>query len=165
MMEKNLDKTAKAYATARGLILAERLGYGVHGSVWRVFNNRNLLSWALKIHREAEPYLRERDCYRRLLFKEIVSICGLNVPELIRTDDASLAIEMTMVERPFLLDFAGAWLDKRPEFSDEVWQQWEEDKRDMFEERWPEVRRVLGALAGLGIHMLDIHGNNIAFVD
>ena len=70
---------------------------------------------------------------------------------------------MTVVERPFVLDFAGAYLDAPPEFSEEIWAEWETQKREQFEVRWPEVQRVLGALEALDIHMVDVSPSNIAF--
>jgi hypothetical protein len=35
-------------------------------------------------------------------------VLGFNVPKLLRTDDDLLAIEMTVVRRPYVLDFAGS---------------------------------------------------------
>ena len=46
--------------------------------------------------------------YQVLRDKGIYRIAGHYVPELIDWDEELLAIEMTMVERPFVLDFAGA---------------------------------------------------------
>ena len=73
-------------------------------------------------------------------------ILGLNVPQLLRIDQEFRAIEMTIVRPPFLLDFADALLDEPPDFSEDVLRQWEEDKAEIFGERWPEVTRILAAL-------------------
>ena len=70
---------------------------------------------------------------------------------------------MTIVRPPFLLDFADALLDEAPDFSEDVLRQWEEDKAEIFGEKWPEVTRVLTALQTLGIHLLDINPRNICF--
>ncbi len=70
-----------------------------------------------------------------------------------------------MVTRPFLLDFAGAYLDAPPEFSEEIWSNWEAEKQDQFETHWPLVQSVLTALRALGIHMIDVSPANIAFPD
>jgi hypothetical protein len=72
---------------------------------------------------------------------------------------------MSIVSRPFLLDFAGAYLDQRPEFPDEVWSEWETDKREQFDARWPTVQAVLSALEKLGIYVVDVSPSNIAFLD
>jgi hypothetical protein len=78
-------------------------------------------------------------------------------------DEEFRAIEMTIVRPPFLLDFADAHLDEAPDFSEDVLQQWEEDKAEIFGERWPEVTRILTALKALGIYLLDINPRNISF--
>ena len=74
-------------------------------------------------------------------------------------------IEMSLVARPFVLDFAGAYLDKAPEFSEEIWADWRAQKQEQFGRRWPEVETVLFALKKLGIHMVDVTPSNIAFLD
>jgi hypothetical protein len=49
-----------------------------------------------------------------------------------------------VVERPFVLDFAGAYLDNdAPWFEDEMWEMWEADKREKFGTRWREVQALL----------------------
>jgi hypothetical protein len=70
---------------------------------------------------------------------------------------------MTIVRSPFLLDFADALLDEAPDFSEDVLRQWEEDKMEIFGERWPEVTRILAALQALGVYLLDINAGNISF--
>jgi hypothetical protein len=72
---------------------------------------------------------------------------------------------MSIVTRPFVLDFAGAYLDAAPDFPDEVWTEWEAEKRDQFDNRWATVHAVLAALEELGIHMVDVSPSNIAFLD
>jgi len=60
-------------------------------------------------------------CYLRLQEHGITEMEGFHVPEVMRWDDAVLVIEMTLVTRPFVLDFARACLDFPPDFSLEVW--------------------------------------------
>ena len=120
---------------------------------------------ALKAHNSVEPYLRERGVYKSLKAAGISEIIGFNVPQLIRFDDELRLIEMSIVARPFVLDFAGAWLDIPPDFSDEVWAEWEDEKRGQFGSRWPKVQEILGALETLDIHMVDVSPSNIAFLD
>jgi hypothetical protein len=74
-------------------------------------------------------------------------------------------IEMTIVTRPFVLDFAGAYLDNPPEFSAAVWTEWAIEKQEQFGDRWPQVQGVLAALEEMDIHMVDVSPSNIAFVD
>ena len=73
--------------------------------------------------------------------------------------------EMTILERPFVLDFAGAHLDVRPDFPEEIWEDWEADKREQFEARWTMVQKILDAFEELGIYLLDVSPGNIAFLD
>lgn len=72
---------------------------------------------------------------------------------------------MSIVAQPFVLDFAAAYLDARPEFPADVWADWEADKREQFEGRWPAVQKVLAAFEELGIYLLDVSPSNIAFLD
>jgi hypothetical protein len=84
------------------------------------------------------------------------------VPQLLSIDEEFRAIEMTIVRSPFLLDFADARLDEVPDFTEDVLGQWEEDKADIFGEKWPEVTRILAALQAFGIYLLDISPRNIS---
>ncbi|MCI0536982.1 MAG: hypothetical protein L0Z50_17340 [Verrucomicrobiales bacterium] len=103
--------------------------------------------------------------YQRLRELNAITVLRFNVPQLIGFDDELRVLEMTIVKRPFVLDFAAAYLDARPEFSQDVWTQWETEKEEQFEARWPEVRRVLDAVEELGVYLLDVSPANIAFVD
>jgi len=164
-MEPVLIQNSQAYASRHQLRLAERLGFGVHGIILVAENNSKVGKTAVKVHRSLEPCLRERRVYERLKAGGVTEVMGFHVPQLIRFDDELRVIEMSIVTRPFVLDFAGAYLDAPPEFSDEAWREWDAEKREQFEERWPEVQAVLATLAGRGIHMLDVSPSNIAFLD
>ena len=89
---------------------------------------------------------------------------GFHVPQFVGADDNLRVIEMSIVTRPFVLDFAGAYLDAPPDFPAEIWAEWEAGEREQFEARWPEVEAVLAALKELGIYMVDVSPNNIAFL-
>ena len=128
-------------------------------------NNNKAGGTALKVHHSVEPYLRERKVYERLRDARVSDIAGFNVPQLIGFDDELRVIEMTIVARPFVLDFAGAYLDAPPEFPEEAWANWEAEKREQFETRWVTVRTVLAALEELDIHMVDVSPSNIAFLE
>ncbi len=164
-MEEIFIQHAWAYASQHQLHLAERLGFGIHGIVFVAESNTEAGKTALKVHRAAEPFLRECAVYERLQEAGVSEILGFNVPQLIRFDDKLLIVEMTIVTRPFVLDFAGAYLDTAPDFPDEIWADWESEKREQFDARWPKVQAVLGALEELGIHMVDVSPRNIAFLD
>lgn len=158
-------QNAQAYASRRQLRLAERLGFGIHGIIFAAVGNLETGNTAVKAHRSLEPYDRELAVYKRLKEGGIRKILGFNVPQLLRHEDDLRTFEMTIVTRPFLLDFAGAYLDRPPEFSDDVWLHWEAEKREQFGMRWPQVQGVLGKLEELGIHMVDVSPGNIAFLD
>jgi hypothetical protein len=160
-MEDILIERAQIYASRFQLQLAERLGFGVHGIILAAKGNHG--KTALKIHREPEPYRREVAVYQRLREAGVGRILEFNVPILIRHDDELLVIEMEAVTRPFVLDFAGAYLDSPPEFAEDIWAAWEAEKREQFDARWPKVRQVLSALEDLGIYMIDVSPSNIAF--
>lgn len=164
-MEEILIQRAHAYTSRHQLQLAERLGFGIHGIIFVAEDNSKPGKTALKVHRSVEPYLREKSAYERLRTVGITEILGFHVPQLIRTDDDLRVIEMTIVTRPFVLDFAGAWLDAPPDFPDETWAEWEVEKREQFEARWPAVQSVLGALEAMDIHMVDVSPSNVAFLN
>ena len=136
------------------------LGDGLDGSVWHVECKEDLQSWALKLYRNALPYRLERDCYERLT--GVFELSGFHVPQVIGSNDEWLALEMTIVERPFVLDFAQAYLDFPPDFTDEVWQERQATWAETYGEEWPQVRRLLAHLENLGIYYLDVHRQNIA---
>ena len=164
-IEDILSERARAYAHRRQLDLAERLGFGIHGMVCVTENKRKAGRSAIKVHKEAGPFERELAAYGRLTESAVIEICGFHVPRLIGANTELLVIEMTIVSRPFLLDFAGAYLDKPPEFPASVWQEWEQEKQEQFGARWPAVQEAIGRLQSFGIHMLDVSPNNIAFAD
>src|SRR5271165_3975275 len=118
-------QNAAAYAARHHLRLAERLGFGIHGTVLVAEHEGKQDRSAIKAHNSRMFYRRERDVYQRLRKAEVSDVMGFHVPQLLRADEDTCVIEMTIVTRPFLLDFAGAGLDVPPEFSDEIWAEWE----------------------------------------
>jgi hypothetical protein len=70
---------------------------------------------------------------------------------------------MTIVDRPFVLDFAAVYLEKRPEFPPEIWAEWEAEKREQFEDRWPIVLEILNAFEEIGMYLTDVSPANISF--
>ena len=72
---------------------------------------------------------------------------------------------MTIVARPFILDFAKVYLDRPPDYSPEVLADDEERNSEVFEERWREVKSLLWALRQYGIYYMDPKPGNIMFED
>ncbi len=88
-----------------------------------------------------------------------------SVPQLVAFDDALQIVEMKIVNAPFILDFAKAYIDSPPEFSAEVWRDWEQQGLELFEVKWREVKKLLSALKQYGIYYLDAKPGNIMFDD
>ena len=72
---------------------------------------------------------------------------------------------MTVVSRPFVLDFAGARLDQPFDFSEEVMADWQEAKQEQFEMHWSEAQAILRELETYGIFVEDVNPNNISLVE
>ena len=72
---------------------------------------------------------------------------------------------MSIVTRPFVLDFAGAHLEVRPDFSEETWAESEVEKREQFGARWRTVQEVMDAFEEMGIYLVDVSPSNIRFAD
>lgn len=162
-----LISRARAYAQLKGLALGDQLGRGVHGIVFLTECQGQKATdsplSAIKAHQNEPDYWRERDVYLRLQEFGVNTIRGCRAPELIAYDDTLFIIEMTVVTRPFVLDFAGAYLDHSPDFSEEVLADWQVEKREQFGPRWGEVQAILRALEGFGIYMIDVNPGNISF--
>jgi hypothetical protein len=163
-MNEILIPNAMLYASHCQIEISETLGSGKDGIVLVGKHKAQPAKVAIKALRWAEAYQRERDVYDRLARNAVRSVLGFNVPQLIGRDDDLRLLEMTIVERPFVLDFAGAYLDVRPQFSPEVWADWEAEKREQFENRWPTVQKIIAAFEEVGIYLLDVSPANIGFI-
>ncbi|QYU70530.1 hypothetical protein J4558_10610 [Leptolyngbya sp. 15MV] len=162
---EDIARRASQYAQRRGLELGPRLGDGKDGIVYSTFGSLQGPT-AVKALARADLYGRELACYRRLAVRGIggsVQVCGHNVPQLLGHDDELLVIEMTIVTRPFVLDFAGAFLDAPPEFPAEVMEERNAHWADVFENRWHSVQRIMAEFRRHGLHLLDPSPGNIAF--
>jgi hypothetical protein len=166
-MPREVAAHARRYASRNRLSLElPALGGGIHGQVFFVRGGVLTGGTAIKAYYHEEFFRRELLVYERLQEAGVRRVRGLAVPQLLRSDGDLLILEMSVVVRPYLLDFAGAYLDEAaPRFEDDVWEIWEEEKRERFGERWPEVKAVLAALAEYGVHMLDVNPGNVALTD
>ena len=159
-MDEELIETARLYAEKHGVNPGDFLGAGIHGRVCLLMRGDRAVS-VLKVHRDAKAYRRERDVYHRLAEHEVTVVRGFSVPQLLHWDDELLALEMTAVSPPRVLDFAADHLDWPPDFSDEIWAEWEERKREQFGDDWPMVQIIRGDFEEMGIFMLDPSPDNI----
>jgi hypothetical protein len=167
MTTPEVEKHAQKYCDDRGYSIDSRLGVGTQGSVY-VVNIPSQSSGrtdqvAVKIHDREIAYKREVSVFERLKDHEVTHVCGHRVPIFIDRDDELLAIEMTVVSPPFCLDFGGAYLDRPPDYSPEVWRDWEEMKSDAFEENWPAVKKMLATFETFGVYIADVNPGNIKF--
>jgi hypothetical protein len=120
---------------------------------------------AVKFFDRPDRFRRELEVYEVLATKGIQIVAGHNVPELIDSDGALRAIEMTIVERPFVLDFAGAKRPNEvPDFEPHVLEEHYEHLQELFGDRWSDALHVAEMFRqATGFVLLDIHPGNIAF--
>jgi hypothetical protein len=149
---------AQEYAAGWDLLLKSTLGFGKDGTVWRTKKDT-----AVKVFASDVPFLNESSVYMRLAEREVVEIRGFNVPQLVAVDDRLRIVEMTIVRRPFVLDFGSARLDEEPRFPDDVMEEWLAERQEMFGENWPRAAGVISAMRRHGVYMTDIHPGNIGF--
>ncbi len=160
-LDEDILRRSQEYAERYALHLDRRLGFGKDGTVWETDRQT-----ALKVFRHADPIRREVAAYARLAERGVLDVNGHRVPQVERVDDGLLAIEMTIVQPPFVLDFASAYLDHAaPEFPEEVMEESRTRKSEEFGSNWPRAAGVLAALRRLGIDMTDVHPGNIGFGD
>jgi len=87
---------------------------------------------AVKVREGEKFYRREKTVYHWLDIEEITSIRGATVPMMYSFDDQLWTLKLSLVKPPYVLDFAGAYLHQPPDFSAEIMEQWEEEKKEWF---------------------------------
>jgi hypothetical protein len=150
---------ATQYTRRRKIERLDELGHGKDGHVWRT-NRRS----ALKIHEQDASYRVERNAYMRLRDFEVTNVAGFALPELVEYDDELLAIEMTVVSAPYILDFASAIFDFPPDLIEDEGHTFEDLVRYRFGEQADEILSLHDELAvRAGIFLMDPHPHNIKF--
>lgn len=158
-LNADIIRRAGEYAAQNALRLKSRLGFGKDGTVW----STDRLT-AIKVFRTPEPFRRELDAYERLTENGVTDVLGFHIPELVQVDEDRMVIEMTLVDRPFVLDFGSAYLDgSAPEFPADIIDEWLTRTRSKFGSHWGRVVPILRALERIGITLTDVHPGNIAF--
>lgn len=147
------------------MTLGDRLGFGIQGIVFAARKQAEDGQIALKIHDREEAYVRERDTYFRLQSLGITEVRGCQIPELIAHDNQAWIIAMTIVDRPFVLDFGSARLDRPAGFSEEVMADWQAAKLEQFGAHWYEVQAILREFESYGIFLEDVKPDNISVPD
>lgn len=162
--DSKLLANALAYSDGSGTGLREeaKLGHGTDGSVWTTRHQTAVKALALPA-----TFERELAAYVRLDELEIRRLHGHYIPQLLGHDHERLVLEMTIVQPPFLLDFGKAYVDRTPPYWNDaqLMANAREEWADLFDERWPDVVALLGALESFGIYYVDPRPGNIVFSD
>ena len=141
MVRAHMDeRRERAEAVARRYIgvdqLLKLLGSGAEGFVYP-----SPSATAVKVFTYREKFDTELAAYERLLRHNVIEVCGFAVPRLVNSDADLLVIEMTIVQPPFILDFAQSKLDTPPDFPEGMDEWWERVAAD-FGERFPVVQSL-----------------------
>lgn len=152
---------AQAYAQSRGLGFDPKgtLGFGQDGSIWRTANRT-----AIKVFRRPQAYSTELACYERLRSHNVIRVGEFFIPGLIESDDNLLVIEMDIVSPPYLLDFGKCYPDRKPDFSPEVWQEWnDEHEARCGRDAGRSSAHAVWQLEKYGIYHIDPRPENVRF--
>jgi hypothetical protein len=153
-------QVADEYAAARGNRILKTLGFGQDGHVFLSHSNT-----AIKVFARLSNFELEVECYERFLDYDVHAIREFAVPRLRGYDRNLMVIEMSLVEPPFILDYGKVYLDRKPDFSAEVLEDWEADYAERWGSEWVKVQLVLHALRRYGIFYMDPKPGNIAMRD
>ena len=146
-----LIQNAQAYASRHQLRLAERLGFGIHGIIFAAVGKPESGMTAIKAHRSWEPYARELAVYQRLKDAGIRKIQGFNVPQLLRRGDESARLRDEPSSRgrfSWILPVPSSI--RHPISRMMSGPDWEAEKQEQFDLRWPQVQGILVKLEELG---------------
>lgn len=131
-------------------------GWGVDGYVWQTEADS-----VIKVCRRQPAYLHERDVYLRLRQRQLYQLQGFRIPRLLDFDDGLLALELSYIRPPYILDFGAAVLDHKPAGFDPYNEYWIAEQARKFGRDWPDVQRLLDALRQYGVFYTDVHTQNI----
>lgn len=139
--------------------IQECLGGGIDGIVFSTDR-----STALKVVERAKLYQAELNAYLRLRECDVSTIADCAVPRLVGWDDELQIIELTIVQQPYILDFAKSALDERQDFPDHVWEEWKVQKQEEFGSDWSKAAAAYDELVRrCGIYHGDLSPRNFAF--
>lgn len=139
------------------MLIRKSLGFGQDGHVFLTHSNT-----AVKVLSRPENFRLELACYERLEENGVNAIGMFAVPKLRDFSEELLAIEMSLVEPPFIVDFGKVRLDKRPDYSDEVMADWRAEYAERWGGDWPKIRSLIYSLEKYGIYYMDPKPGNIA---
>lgn len=159
-----MARRAETYVQSRKLSLDCQypLGAGIDGCVWRTSRPS-----AIKLCEREKSFRDEVESYRRLQDQNVRRILEFAVPRLIDWDEPLMAIEISIVSPPFLLDFGKVYLDGPPPYwnDSEIMADWHARGKEDFDDRWGQVLSLIGILQKYGIWYIDPKPGNIMFAD
>jgi hypothetical protein len=157
-----MDELLELYSQNHNVTFVARLGEGKDGFVFETEQRT-----AVKFLNDLQYYNRELRAYRALEAVKVDKVAGNFCPQLISSDDTFLAIEMTIVRPPFIVDFVSAYTDEEIQwlgFDDDVIAERELFWQERFGDRWPLVVNIRDEFHRLtGFTLLDLSHNNIRF--
>lgn len=157
----DIEERLNAFAHANNLQVIRQMGFGIHGRVFMVQGASGVN--VLKVFDDEVPFKRERDVYLRLQEIGTHRIGGCWVPDVLSHSDQLDVMQISLVKRPFCLDFAAAYLDALPTYFPPMGEEWEAEKIEQFgEDDWSKVLRVLDELETYGIYQTDVTPTNIS---
>ena len=160
-MNPSIMERAKHFGEAQQIEIEEQLGFGWDGTVFATDRQS-----AIKVFNHERLYQRERDVYLRLQSRQVSRLLEFKIPRLMAYDNDLWIVEMTIVSPPFALDFAGAYLDQKPDYPPEVMADWRAEKAEQFgESHWSRVQALMWAFSKLGVYLADVKPGNIVFGD
>jgi hypothetical protein len=164
LFKEEMARRAEQYAQCRKLTLDCQypLGAGIDGCVWRTSRPS-----ALKLCEREKSFKDEAAAYLRLRDSKVRRIQEFAVPQLIDYDGPLMALEMSIVSPPFLLDFGKVYLDSPPPYWNdaEVMAHWHAEGQENFDTRWSKVLSVINMLQKYDIYYVDPKPGNIMFAD
>lgn len=119
---------------------------------------------AVKVHERVESFKQELIVYQRLRDMRASMVVGFHIPRLRGFSEDLLAIEMSVVHPPYVLDFASAVLDRPYDFEPDVLEEWHHRLEEQFGEQVTDAHRIIDELgARFGVFLYDLHRHNIKF--
>jgi hypothetical protein len=161
MTTPDLRARAAKYATNNGTELEKPLGFGSDGSVWQT-----LRKTAIKVFEKRHVYENELSVYQRFQRDRVRSLAGFAIPVLLQCDHDLMVIEMSIVEKPYILDFGKVYLDTPPDFSSEVMGDFFANQKERWGKKyWPQIAKLWGLLKSHGVFHMDPKPGNIELAD
>ncbi len=122
----DIEDRLAVFARANKLQIVRQTGFGINGRVFMLQGQYS--ASVVKVFESESSYQRERDVYLRLQKNRVEQIMGCHIPDLISFSDDLCVVQMSLVSRPFCLDFASACLDELPVGFPPMDSEWEAEK-------------------------------------